>query len=72
MTTDNDSKKPTWTSVQDPQAGDIAHHRSGTLDSREVARVSEDGSQLWLRLFGLDEFGPYSTANYTYTRRGWE
>lgn len=47
-----------------PRPGDLAHHRDG-LDTRRIARV--EGDNLWLEVLG-GEYGPYSTANYTFTR----
>lgn len=58
--------------LEAPEKGAIALHRSGHLDSRQVARVSEDGQQIWLNLLGDDEYGPYPAANYTFKRREWK
>ena len=47
-----------------PHVGDIAHHP--TLDSREVAEVSEDGKQIKLLLFTIvTDWLP--AKNYRYT-----
>lgn len=33
-----------------PEVGAMADHVTGSLDSREGAKVSEDGTQVWLYL----------------------
>lgn len=50
----------------DVRPGDIADHRSRTLDPRPVARI-EHGVDLYLDLRGT-EIGPLDAADYTYIR----
>lgn len=52
-----------------PKVGDWAHHVDGQLDSREVARVSEDGRKVWLYLLTETPAGPFDASNYTYTEK---
>lgn len=54
--------------TEDPQPGDLAWHLNGLLDPRFVTRFSEDKSQLWLDILGV-ESGPFPTSNYHFTRR---
>lgn len=49
-----------------PQAGDLAWHVNG-LDPRPVARVSQDGTEVWLHLLTDSESGPYPAENYIFT-----
>lgn len=48
-----------------PRVGDWADHKSGTLDPRPVAEVSEDGKQIKIKIHTLvTDWLPAS--NYTY------
>jgi hypothetical protein len=55
-----------WVPVDAPQPGDLAKHKSGFFDEREVTRV--EGPSIWLDILGT-ETGPYWIWAYTYSRR---
>jgi hypothetical protein len=57
-----------YRTVRKPQVGDLASHRFSNLDSREVARVSQETGQVWLMLAGAPA-GPFSISNYTFKRK---
>ena len=49
-----------------PQVGDLALHVDG-LDGREVAKVSEDGREVWLYFLTPDKpYGPFPARNYRF------
>lgn len=50
-----------------PQVGDWALHKNNRLDSRQVIKVSEDGTHIWIAIGSLEIKVP--AENYTYSRR---
>ena len=51
--------------ARNPQVGDMADHKSGSLDPRPVAEVSEDGKQIKIAIGTLiTDWLP--AKNYTY------
>jgi hypothetical protein len=64
-----DSKRLKMMPVPTPMPGDIATHKSGTLDSRQVTKIDLAG--VYLSIGRGEEFGPFPVENYTYKRREW-
>lgn len=60
-----------WRTVKVPQVGDVADHKSGELDPREVCKTKViDGTLfVWLMAPGNTEIGPFDSGNYTYERK---
>ena len=52
--------------VEEPVVGAMADHISRALDPRMVTKVSEDKTEVWLRLLSGDH-GPFPAENYTYS-----
>lgn len=50
-----------------PKVGQWADHKSGSLDPRPVAEVSEDGKQIRLLFWGNPSEQWFPAKNYTYT-----
>lgn len=49
-----------------PKVGDLALHVDG-LDGREVAKVSDDGTLVWLYFLTPDRpYGPFPASNYRF------
>ena len=53
------------TNSLEPSVGSWAEHVEGHLDPRQVIEVSDDKSQVWLRI-GTQSVGPLPAENYAY------
>ncbi len=49
-----------------PQVGDWADHKYRELDPREVVKVSEDGTLIWIKILTDAPVGPLPAENYDY------